>query len=171
MKNLGLSQPRIGLAFAIAIIADLIQCPLTAVTGTGIFAIPGEIADVILDCFVMAAMSGLLGFHWVFLPSLLVEGIPGLDLFPTWTASVAYVLWQRRREQAEPLTVSSSVVDHAAQIIKHPLPQMATALPVRRPFNESPVEKRLKNLNDLRDKNLISQTEFESKRQEVLNEL
>jgi hypothetical protein len=29
------------------------------------------------------------------LPTLLAEMIPGLDLFPTWTAAVFYVTYQR----------------------------------------------------------------------------
>ena len=31
---------------------------------------------------------------------LMVEMIPGLDMFPTWTACVAYVIWRRKRDRA-----------------------------------------------------------------------
>ena len=61
--------------------------------------IPGELADFLLDCVVMVATTMLLGFHWMLLPTLFVEVIPGLDLLPTWTACVAYVVWRRKKEQ------------------------------------------------------------------------
>jgi len=89
------------LAFAIAGVADLLQFPITAATATGLFSIPGELADFVVDCAVMVATTLLLGFHWVFLPSLVLEAIPGPDLLPTWTACVAYVVWRRRKEQAQ----------------------------------------------------------------------
>ena len=40
---------------------------------------------------VAAALSALLGWHWVFLPAFLSELIPMWDLVPTWTAAVWYV--------------------------------------------------------------------------------
>jgi hypothetical protein len=92
------SAPRVALAFAVAIFADLLQFPLTALTATGLFSIPAELADFVLDSVVMVALSRLIGFHWVLLPSLLVELVPGLDLIPTWTGCVAYVVWQRKRK-------------------------------------------------------------------------
>jgi hypothetical protein len=97
-----LTPKRIILAFAVAIIADVIQFPITAVEATGLFSIPGELADFVLDCFVMVATCLLLGFHWALLPTLFVEIVPGLDLLPTWTACVAFVVWQRKKEQAAP---------------------------------------------------------------------
>jgi hypothetical protein len=100
-----LTQDRIILAFAVAIIADIIQFPITAVEATGIFSIPGELADFVLDCVVTVATCLLLGFHWALLPSLFVELVPGLDLLPTWTACVAFVVWQRKKEQAAPRPV------------------------------------------------------------------
>ena len=90
------------LAFAIAGIADVLQFPITAATATGVLSIPGEAVDFVLDCVVMVATSLLLGFHWVLLPSLVLEAIPGPDLLPTWTACVAYVVWRRKKQQAQP---------------------------------------------------------------------
>src|SRR5665213_1903105 len=74
-----LTQGRIIGAFAIAIIADLIQFPITAIEATGLFTIPGELADFVVDCFVMGATTVLLGFHWMLLPSLLVEIVPATE--------------------------------------------------------------------------------------------
>jgi hypothetical protein len=98
-----ITRKRIVLAFAIAVVADAIQFPIAAATATGILALPGEAADFIVDCVAMAATSAILGFHWLLLPSVLLEAIPGLDLLPTWTGCVALVVRHRRKEQALPV--------------------------------------------------------------------
>ncbi len=75
--------------------ADAIQIgalPLFAVGGL-------SPADVLLDLSVAAILIRLLGWHWAFLPTLLAELVPGLDLFPTWTAAVFYVTRQRVRSE------------------------------------------------------------------------
>ena len=92
-------------AFAVAVGADLIQLPITALEDAGAFLVPGELADFVVDCFVMVVTTALLGFHWALLPSLIVEMVPELDLIPTWTGCVAFVVWQRRREQKPPPAV------------------------------------------------------------------
>lgn len=99
MNKPTLTKQRIIIAYAIAGLADLIQFPVTAVTATGILAVPGEMADCVLDFIVMGLVSALIGFNWVLLPSLFVEVIPGLDLFPTWTGCVAFVVWRHKKEQ------------------------------------------------------------------------
>lgn len=98
MEKPKLSQRRIICAFAVAIMADAIQFPATAATVTGVFAIPSETLDVLLDCVVMVITSLLIGFHWMLLPTVFIEAIPGLDLLPTWTACVALVVRQRSKE-------------------------------------------------------------------------
>jgi hypothetical protein len=100
-----LTKKQIALAFSVAVIADAIQLPFTASSMTGILTIPVEGADFALDCAVMVVTSSLLGFHWILLPSLIFEFIPGFDLCPTWTAAVAYVIWRRKKEQSAPPTV------------------------------------------------------------------
>ena len=54
-------------------------------------------ADALLDAVMAIFMIRLLGWHWAFLPTLLAELTPGLDLFPTWTAAVLYVSLQDSR--------------------------------------------------------------------------
>jgi len=104
MKTPKLTKQKIALAFAVAVIADAIQFPITAATATGVLAVPAEGADFALDCVVMVITSALLGFHWLFLPSLVFKIIPGFDLLPTWTGCVAYVVWRRRKnETAQPI--------------------------------------------------------------------
>jgi hypothetical protein len=102
MSTPKLTKKQIALAFSVAVIADAIQLPFTAASMTGILTIPVEGADFALDCLVMVVTSSLLGFHWILLPSLIFEFIPGFDLCPTWTAAVAYVVWRRKKEQAPP---------------------------------------------------------------------
>ncbi len=53
-------------------------------------------ADDVLDLAIAAMMVKLLGWHWEFLPSFLVELIPGVDLVPFWTIAVAGV-WRKAK--------------------------------------------------------------------------
>ncbi|MCM2249511.1 MAG: hypothetical protein NDI58_02925 [Geothrix sp.] len=78
-----LSKTRIRVAWAIALAVDAIQVPAAASGPAGWFLGAG------LDLVTMAVMWALLGFHWAFLPSFLVEGIPYLNLAPLWTVAVA----------------------------------------------------------------------------------
>jgi hypothetical protein len=115
-----LTRDKVILAFAIAGVADLVQIPITAATTTGLLSIPGELADFLVDCVVMIVTTRLLGFHWVLLPSFLLELIPGPDLLPTWTASVAYVVWRRKKERAQPPSIRPAVVQEAPLISDRP---------------------------------------------------
>jgi len=88
-------SPEHRLAWLVAIAADAIQIgalPLFAAGGL-------SPADALLDLGVAAILIRLLGWHWAFLPALLAELVPGLDLFPTWTAAVFYVTRQRVRSE------------------------------------------------------------------------
>jgi hypothetical protein len=79
------------LAWLVAMAADVVQ-----IVGFPIF-VEGAVspADSVLDLVVGFVLIRLLGWHWAFLPSLAAELIPGMDLFPTWTAAVWYVTRQR----------------------------------------------------------------------------
>jgi hypothetical protein len=81
------------LAWLVAMAADAIQ-----IIGFPIF-VEGAVspADSVLDLVVAFVLIRLLGWHWAFLPSLAAELIPGMDLFPTWTAAVWYVTRQHMR--------------------------------------------------------------------------
>ena len=81
-------------AWAVAIAADGIQILVLPLFALGALS-P---ADTLIDLAVALILSRLLGWHWAFLPTLVAELVPGLDLFPTWTAAVFYVSWQRARE-------------------------------------------------------------------------
>jgi hypothetical protein len=78
------------LAWLVAIGADTLQLAITPLFAEGALS-P---TDAILDAVVAVVLVRLLGWHWAFLPTLLVEAIPGADLFPTWTAAVFFVTRQ-----------------------------------------------------------------------------
>ena len=78
---------RIRAARAIAMLADLAQIVVMPAFSGGALS---PVNDA-LDVGVGIALSYLLGWHWVFLPSFLSELIPIWDLVPTWTAAVWYV--------------------------------------------------------------------------------
>ena len=82
-----LKSPEHRPAWFVAMAADFIQ--LAAFP----FFFPGALspADAVLDVVVGAVLTKLLGWHWAFLPSFVAELVPGLDLFPSWTAAVFYV--------------------------------------------------------------------------------
>jgi hypothetical protein len=80
------------MAWAVAIAADSLQIvalPFFAAGGIS----PIDSAVDIVTAFILIR---LIGWHWAFLPSLLAELVPGLDLFPTWTAAVFFVMRQRK---------------------------------------------------------------------------
>jgi hypothetical protein len=78
------------LAWLVAIGADALQLAVTPLFAEGALS-P---ADAVLDAAVAVVLVRLLGWHWAFLPTLLVEAVPGADLFPTWTAAVFFVTRQ-----------------------------------------------------------------------------
>jgi hypothetical protein len=82
------------LAWLVALSADAIQfvaLPLFSAGGASPFDSATDIAAAVILC-------KLVGWHWAFLPAVLAELIPGLNLFPTWTAALLFVLRHRRNE-------------------------------------------------------------------------
>jgi hypothetical protein len=155
-----LTKPRIVAAFAVAAIVDLIQMPLTAFEFTG-WIFFGEIADGVLDTITMGVTTVLLGFHWALLPSFMVEAVPGLDALPTWTGCVAFVVWQRKKEDSLFDGVDIDDDDDDDDVVS----------PAQTPPPDAAVERRLQRLMELREKNVISQAEYEAKRQQIISEL
>jgi hypothetical protein len=173
-----LTRKRIVAAFTIAVIADLLEFPITAAENLsmGALLVPSEAADVFLDCVVMVAMTKFLGFHWLFLPSFLVEVVPELDLLPTWVGCVGVVVWQRKKETPPPARLAHAgaidVVTTLPTGPSRPPPLPASVAPIQpRLASASAVENRLRHLNELREKNLISPDEYETKRQQILTDL
>ena len=86
-----LSIGRIAAAVGIAIAVDGVQLVLGPIGWV--------VADEILDVVAMVAISWLLGFHPLLLPTFLIELFPVADLLPTWTGCVGIVVAQRWRAQ------------------------------------------------------------------------
>jgi hypothetical protein len=86
-----LTRWRIVIALVFAVGADGLQFllgPLGWVFG-----------DQAIDCVAMVLTSWAIGFHWLLLPTFVVEFIPLLDDLPTWTACTIAVIALRKREQ------------------------------------------------------------------------
>lgn len=99
-----LSPRRIAFAFLVAGLADFIQLVFTAGFSTVLLFIPSAIADVMVDVGAAVMISLAIGFHWMFLPTFMLEALPFVGALPTWTGCVALVVWQRRRN----VTVAST---------------------------------------------------------------
>lgn len=84
-----LTRTRIILALVVAVVADGVQLLLGPLGWAGI--------DEAIDCVMMVAASAILGFHWLLLPTFLVEFVPVVDMLPTWTGCVAGVIALRKR--------------------------------------------------------------------------
>ena len=71
----------------IAVAADALQL--------GVFPafLPGALSPLndALDVAVAIVMVALLGWHIAFVPTIVAELIPTVDLFPSWTIAVLYV--------------------------------------------------------------------------------
>ena len=90
-----LTRTRIILALVVAVMADGVQWLL------GPFG--WVFGDQLVDVAAMVFVSWLLGFHWLLLPSFLLELIPVIDELPTWTAcTIAVIALRRRREKSPP---------------------------------------------------------------------
>jgi hypothetical protein len=68
----------------VAIAADAVQWVLLPL----FFAGAASPWDSALDVVVAIVMIRLLGWHWAFLPTFVVELLPVVDLVPTWTLAV-----------------------------------------------------------------------------------
>jgi len=78
------------MAYAVAVTIDAAQFLL------GPFGWAGF--DEGLDVIAMVAISRLLGFHPLLLPTFILEFVPFTDLLPTWTGCVALVVRARRQQ-------------------------------------------------------------------------
>lgn len=78
---------RMRAAFALAIVADLVQIAIFPLFIAG----AASPVDDVLDLGMAGALSFLLGWHWEFAPSFLGKLVPGVDFVPLWTLAVANV--------------------------------------------------------------------------------
>jgi hypothetical protein len=87
-----LTRYRVGCAYAIAVVADVLQFLLGP--------IGWAFADELLDVSAMILIWRLIGFHPLLLPTFVLEFLPVADMLPTWTGCVFLVVATRKRRQA-----------------------------------------------------------------------
>lgn len=80
---MSMTPSRVRTAWIVALLADAIQVVLLPFTAT-----LSTWGDKPLDLVVMLALWRLIGWHWVLLPSFLIELFPYVDMAPTWTLAV-----------------------------------------------------------------------------------
>jgi hypothetical protein len=97
-----LSKLRIGLAFAVAGFADLLQIPVSHVLAMPYLGMAGEFADYALDMITAALTILLLGFDPALFPTFILKALKSTALMPTWTACVGYVVLSRKGGATEP---------------------------------------------------------------------
>jgi len=91
-----MTPERVRLARLIALAADFVQVlAFPLFFGGGL-----SIVNDALDVAVAILMTWLLGWSWAFAPTFLMELMPVLDLFPTWTAAVYWVTRGRAQDSA-----------------------------------------------------------------------
>jgi len=78
------SATRVRTARAVALVADLIQLGFFPSFAGGALSPLNDALDVVVGLL----MVSLVGWHFAFLPTFVAEIVPGLSLFPTWTAAV-----------------------------------------------------------------------------------
>jgi hypothetical protein len=99
-------RSRFRAAMILAILADALQIIVFPLFVEG----AASPAEDLLDLGVGAVLASLLGWHWEFLPSFFAKLVPGVDLVPFWTMSVANVY---RKARKEPVTIEATGAEHA----------------------------------------------------------
>jgi len=89
-----LTRIRIGIALAVAVIADGSQFLIGP--------LGWAFADQVIDVVAMLLTTWVIGFHWLLLPTFVTEFIPVVDMLPTWTACTVAVIALRKRERKTP---------------------------------------------------------------------
>ncbi len=83
-RPITLTRRRKMMALGVAGVSDLVQLVFAPVFWEG----GGSPLDVALDVVTALLVLIIVGFEWRLALALAVELVPGLDLFPTWTAVV-----------------------------------------------------------------------------------
>lgn len=84
-----LTHTRMRLAIIFAIAADALQFALGPAGWVG--------AVQVIDVIAMALTMATIGFHFLLLPTFVIEFFPLLDMAPTWTGCVLAVIALRKR--------------------------------------------------------------------------
>jgi hypothetical protein len=82
-----LTTNRMWVARGIALAADALQIGLFPMFAGGV----PEGADLALEVVTGALLCWLCGFHAAFLPTVVAEAVPLVDMFPSWTLATLFV--------------------------------------------------------------------------------
>lgn len=99
----GVTAAQVKAARIVAASADLLQIVLLPAFFPGSLSPAADVIDVV----VALVMLRLLGWHWAFLPTFVVELVPLVDLVPTWTAAVFLVTRGLETPAAPPQVIVS----------------------------------------------------------------
>jgi len=86
-----LTRWRTAVALVVAVVADGLQILLGP--------LGWAFGDQVIDVIAMLLVCWLIGFHWLLLPSFVLELVPLANELPTWTACVVAVIALRKRGQ------------------------------------------------------------------------
>jgi len=103
-----LTASRIRAARALAVAADLLQVAVFPAFAPGYLSVLNDALDVA----VAIALFTLVGWHWAFLPTFIVELVPLADLVPTWTGAVWIATRDRGAAPASDLTATAPGSSH-----------------------------------------------------------
>ena len=90
--SLSFSNTRLGLAFAIAAIADVLSA----------FVTPMPLMAWAVDLVTAILLFIVLGWRWLLLPGIILEAIPGVSIMPFWVLVVgAIAVWGTARPKLQ----------------------------------------------------------------------
>ena len=101
------ARSRFRIALCVAIVADIVQIVGFPLLVEG----AGSPADDILDAAAAVALTGLLGWHWEFTPSLIGKLVPGIDMVPLWTLAVISVYRKWKKEAPAHEAPTGDIID------------------------------------------------------------
>jgi len=109
-------RSRFRAAMVLAMVADAVQ-----IIGFSLF-VEGALSplDDILDFITAVALVRMLGWHWEFLPSLIAELVPGVDLIPFWTLAVANVYRKWKQDEAARDQISEGPLARVHEAVRRP---------------------------------------------------
>jgi hypothetical protein len=100
------------IALAVAAVADIVQIGLAPLFGEGLLS-P---LDDALDIVVALALVMTLGFRWRTVIALAIELIPGVALFPSWTALIATMPTAPEPVQLNPAELADVSIDEPPRL-------------------------------------------------------
>lgn len=116
--ELSLDSPRsrFRAAFVLAVVADAVQMIAFPLFAEGALSPVDDALDIVMA----VVLTGFLGWHWEFTPSLIAKLVPGIDLVPFWTLAVANVYRKWKRSASPPDSADTvDVIPPDRKLLKH----------------------------------------------------